>query len=201
MRALLREATDSGFQWTAAADCSFHKLKQFLLDSPVLSLFDTSLHTFVTTEASDYHLGDMLTQLHPDETEHTVALASGSLTTPEGKYSTVEKEALACVWVVEKWRLYLWGWRLTLRTDHQALTTLLATKGIGRVGMRVARWSARLLCFTYDVEYRPESQNQAANCLSRLPLPTHTAAMEEEPEMVASVLSTLSVSDFTSSSA
>lgn len=80
-------------------------------------------------------------------------------------------------------------------TDH-----VLATKGIGRAGMRVAQWSARLFCFTYDVEYRPWSQNQAADCLSRLPLPTHAAAMEE-PEMVASVLSTLSVSDLTSSSA
>ena len=105
------------------------------------------------------------------------------------------------LWDIEcqKW-LYLWGRHFTLRTDHQALTTLLATKGIGRTDMRVARWSARLLCFTYDVEYRPGSQNQAVDCLSRLPLTTHTAAMEEN-ELVASVLYTLSVSDVTSSSA
>ena len=69
MRALLRKATDSGFQWTADADRSFHKLKQLLLDSPVLALFDPSLLTFVTTDVSDYGLGGVLTQLHPDGTE------------------------------------------------------------------------------------------------------------------------------------
>lgn len=104
------------------------------------------------------------------------------------------------MWAVEKWRSYLWGRRFTLTTDHQAQTTMLAIKGLGRAGMRVAQWSARLLCFAYDIEYRPGSQNQAADCLSRLLLPTRTAAMEEA-EMVASVLSSLSVDDFTPSSA
>lgn len=146
------------------ANHSFNELKRLLLDSPVLALFDPSLPTFVTTDASDYGLGGVLTQIHPDMTERTVAFASRSLTAAERKYSTAEKEALACVWAVEKWRSYLWGRRFILRTDHQALTTLLATKGIGWAGMRVARWSARLLCFTYNVEYRPGSQNQAADC-------------------------------------
>lgn len=33
--------------------------------------------------------------------------------------------------------------------------------------MDVARWSARLLCFDYDVIYEPGSQNYNADCLSR----------------------------------
>lgn len=69
----------------------------------------------------------------------------------ERKYGTVEKEALACVWDVERWRTYLWGCRFTLLTDHQALTTLLTTNGVGRAGLRVARWSARLMSFDYDL--------------------------------------------------
>ena len=51
------------------------------------------------------------------------------------------KRPFGCVWAVEKWRTYLWGRRFTLRTDHQALTTLLTTKGADRAGMRIARWS------------------------------------------------------------
>uniref|UniRef100_A0A3B5PS62 Gypsy retrotransposon integrase-like protein 1 n=1 Tax=Xiphophorus maculatus TaxID=8083 RepID=A0A3B5PS62_XIPMA len=199
MRAVLRDTVDSGFIWTEGADQSFKELKELLLNSPVLALFDPSLPTIVTTDASDYGLGDVLTQIHPDNTERTVAFASRTLTSTERKYSTVEKEALACVWAVEKWRSYLWGRRFTLRTDHQALTTLLATKGIGRAGMRVARWSARLLCFTYDLEYRPGSQNQAADCLSWLPLPMDSTPVDE-PDMVASIVSALSVTEFTSAS-
>lgn len=97
--------------------------------------------------------------MHSDNTERTVAFASRSLTPAERKYSIIEKEALACVWAAEKWRTFLWGTRFTQRTDHQALTTLLHTKGLGRAGMRIARWSARLLCFTYDVVYRAGAQN------------------------------------------
>lgn len=92
-----------------------------------------------------------------------IAFASRMLSTAEIKYSTVGKEALACVFAVEKWCPHLWGHHFTLRIDHKALTTLLATKGNGHAGMRVARWSARLLCFSYDIEYCSGAQNQAVN--------------------------------------
>lgn len=132
LRALLRDASDAEFEWTDSADCNFKALKELLSRSPVLALFDPSLPIIVSTDASDYGLGGVLTQMHPEKVERTIAFASRTLTAPERKYSTVEKEALACVWAVEKWRPYLWGQHFTLRTDHRALTTLLATKGIGR---------------------------------------------------------------------
>jgi len=114
-----------------------------------------------------------------------VVFASRTLTETERKYSIVEKEALACVWASEKC--------FTLRTDHQALTTLLSTKGIGRTGMQVARWSARLLCFDYDIIYRPGSQNYTADCLSRLSLPVPSDSLPDaEPEMVAQISAALS---------
>lgn len=181
------------FLWTPAAQASFEEVKQLLVDSPALAIFDPSLQTVISTDASDYGLGAVFAQVQPDGTEKPVAFASRTLTVTERKYSTVEKEALACVWAVEKWRTYLWGRRFTLRTDHQALTTLLSTKGLGRAGMRVARWSARLLCFDYDVVYRPGSQNYTADCLSRLPLPVLAdPTLDAEPDMVAQISATLS---------
>ncbi len=137
-------------QWSKETVESFDTLKRMLLQSPVLAIYDPSLPTFISTDASDYGLGAVLTQLHPDGFERVIAFASRTLSTSERKYSAVEKEALACVWALEKWRTYVWGHRFTLRADHQALTTLLSTKGMDRAGMRVARWSARLLCFQYD---------------------------------------------------
>lgn len=54
--------------------------------------------------------------------------------------------------------------------------------------MRIACWSARLLCFNYDIVYRPGAQNHAAYCLSRLPLPHHQNDLPDmEPETVAAV--------------
>lgn len=184
LRACLRQ--DAMFEWNAEAQECFLKVKQLLIDSPALALFNPDFPTIISTDASDYGLGAVFTQLHPDHTERTVAFASRTLTPTERKYSTVEKEALACVWAVEKWRTYLWGRRFKLRTDHQALTTLLSTKGADRAGMRVARWSARLLCFTYDVEYRAGALNHAPDCLSRLPLPAASPLNgDNEPELVA----------------
>lgn len=73
-----------------------------------------------------------------------------------------------------------------MRTDHQVLTTLLSTQGAGCAGIRIARWSARLLCFTYDIVYSAGSSNHAADCLSRLPLPlTSASTSDDEPELVA----------------
>lgn len=128
----------------------------------------------------------MLTQIQ-GHTEQTVAFASRALTECERKYSTIEKEALACVWATEKWRTYLWGRHFTLRTDHSPLTTLLSTKGLGRAGMRIARWSARLLCFNYNIEYKPGRENVTADCLSRLPFLITEEHQDPELEMLAVV--------------
>ncbi|KAJ8356711.1 hypothetical protein SKAU_G00195050 [Synaphobranchus kaupii] len=198
MRACIRQDTD--YIWTDEAETSFTKVKELLVGSPALALFDPALPTVISTDASDYGLGAVFTQIHPNHTERTVAFASRTLTPAERKYSTVEKEALGCVWAVEKWRTYLWGRRFTLRTDYQALTTLLTTKGLGRAGMRIARWSVRLLCFDYDVIYRPGAQNFTADCLPRLPLPACSEPpVDVEPEFVAmlsTALSALPVSEF-----
>lgn len=110
MRECLRDET---FRWTAAVQVSFDTVKTHFVNSPAL----VSLSTIVSTDASHNGLGD-LTQVHPDKTECTVALASHSLTPAEQKYSIVEKEALACVWATEKWRTFLWGTRFTLHTDQ-----------------------------------------------------------------------------------
>lgn len=133
MRDVLRG--NANFTWTTKAHISFQKVKELIAESPALALIDSALTTIVTTDASDYGIGGILTQIHPDMSERTVAFASRTLTAAERKYSVVEKEALTCVWSIEHWRTYLWGKQLKLRSDHQALTTLLTTKGMGRAGL------------------------------------------------------------------
>uniref|UniRef100_A0A096LYT1 Gypsy retrotransposon integrase-like protein 1 n=1 Tax=Poecilia formosa TaxID=48698 RepID=A0A096LYT1_POEFO len=186
LRAVLRDSTDLSFEWTTEAHSSFTSFKDLIVNSPALALYDPELPTYVKIKMRELSL------LHQE-----------LFFSAERKYSTVEREALACVWAVERWRTYLWGRRFVLRTDHQALTTLLTSKGSGRAGLRIARWSARLLCFTYDVTYRPGNQNVTADCLSRLPLTAENEATEE-PDMIAAVfkesLCAISLPEFTSAS-
>ena len=83
------------------------RLLKDLVNSPALSLYNPELPTVVTTDASDYGLRAVLTQIHQDGSEKAVAFASHTLTQTERKYSAVKKEALGCVWATEKWRTYL----------------------------------------------------------------------------------------------
>lgn len=53
--------------------------------------------------------------------------------------------------------------------------------------MRIARWSARLMCFQYDVTYQPGVKNQVANCLSRILLCSLEYEHVEEPALIAEV--------------
>lgn len=77
-----------------------------LLESPALAIYDPKLPSFITTDASDY-VSTVLTQLHSDNTERIVAFASHTLSAAEKKYAATEKEALACVWAVERWLTYV----------------------------------------------------------------------------------------------
>ena len=153
----------STFSWSITAQQSYDSVKEMIVSNPALALLNPELHSIMTSDASDYGLGAVLTQIHVDKMEKTITFTSRTLTESQRKYSTEEKEALGCVWVTEKWRTYLWGRHFTLRTDHSPLTTQLSTKRLGRAGMRVARWSARLLSFYYDIQDKLGSENLTAD--------------------------------------
>ncbi|CAM5147996.1 unnamed protein product [Eretmochelys imbricata] len=86
LRELLRRS--STLVWTTDAQASFETVKDLIVHSPVLALFSPSLPTIVTTDASDYGLRAVLTQLHEDNTERTQSNSCVSL------YSQKEKEYL-----------------------------------------------------------------------------------------------------------
>ncbi|KAF7651388.1 hypothetical protein LDENG_00111630 [Lucifuga dentata] len=195
LRALLHGS--DVFTWTPEAQRSFKTVKELIVNSLALSLFNPELPTIVITDASDYGLGAVLTQMHHDSSERTVAFASRTLTQAERNYSTVEKEALRYVCTTEKWRIYLWGRHFTLCTDHSPLTTLLASKGQGRAGMRIARWSSRLLSLNYDIQYKPGQENVTADYLSQLPLPSSEPSLVDNVEVaLTSALSAITVAEF-----
>lgn len=184
LRKLLRQS--QAFTWDDASQRSFEKIKEVLSSGPVNKMFDSNLPVVVTTDASDTGLGAVLQQQAGQEL-HTVAFASRSLTSTERRYSAGEKEALACLFACEHWHIYLWGRRFLLRTDHQALVTLLSSRGSGRRPLRIARWSARLLYYNFDIVYQRGSDNAVADALSRLPL-----VAAAEPEMEEEVVSLVS---------
>ena len=169
LRKLLK--TDELWIWTPACSEAVHRLKMQLTSPPMLARFDPASPTLVMCDASSIAIGAVLSQLQSD-VERPIAFASCALRPTEQRYSVGERETLACLWACERWHMYLYGREFMLRTDHQALTTLLATSGTGHKPLRLHSWAGG-------------RDNVVADLLSRsiiAPTPESTAPVHDEAE-------------------
>ncbi len=149
----LRRLLKQGAEWNWSKECqaAFEKLKELVTSAPTLAHFDIGTPIYVICDASGNALGAVLSQIQ-DGMERPVASASRALSEAEKKYAVGEGEALACMWACERWHIYLYGRKFILRTDHQALTTLLSTNGSGHRPLRLYRWADRLYRYDFTVE-------------------------------------------------
>lgn len=75
-----------------------------------------------------------------------------------------EKELLALVIVLEKWRPYLLGSHFTITTDHHNLKFLLEQR---ITNSSQPKWSVELMGYDYDINYKKGKENILADELSR----------------------------------
>ena len=114
---LLRKNTQ--FQWTPQLQQCFDTLKQALVTAHVLSLPNFSKEFTVETDASDKGIGVVLMQNH-----HPIAYLSKALSKRSQTLSTYEKECLAIILAVDKWKPYLQHQPFTIATDQRSLIHL-----------------------------------------------------------------------------
>ena len=83
----------------------------------------------------------------------------------------MELELLAIKWAVEKCRLYLAGTDFTVITDHQTLLGILNRKNLDAINnVRIQRLMAKLLGYSFRVEWIPGKNHTIADTLSRNPV-------------------------------
>ena len=152
------------WKWTDECMMAFTQLKSVLTEEPILVYPDLDQPFSVHTDASNVGLGAVLLQ-ERDGVLQTIAYASRSLNPTERNYSTTERECLAVVWALERWRVYLEGKRCKVVTDHQALCWLFNK---AKLTGKLARWVLRLQDFSFDVEYRPGITHCVPDALSRI---------------------------------
>ena len=107
------------FLWSDAAQQAFQQLKLAMSSTPVLALPNFSLPFVLETDACAYGVGAVLSQLN-----HPIAYYSKALGPTNQKLSIYEKEFLAIMMAVDKWRCYLQRCPFTICTDHKSLCHL-----------------------------------------------------------------------------
>jgi hypothetical protein len=156
---------DTPWSWSEKEQTSFEILKEKLTTSPVLQYPDFTKSFILTTDASGYAIGAILSQGKVGQ-DLPVAYASRTFNGAELNYSTVEKELLAIVWAVKHFRPYLIGRKFQVLTDHKGLTWIFKVKD---PSSRLLRWRMLLEEYEYEIVYKPGKQNVNADSLSRYP--------------------------------
>jgi len=173
----LHKLLNKGVPWEWSDDCqtAFNQVKDMLSTDRVLVPYDTNLPISLACDASAYGLGAVLSHVLPDGEERPIAFASRTLSVSEKNYAQIEREALALIFGVTKFHIYLYGREFKLITDHRPLTTILGPKtNIPPIAaMRMQRWAATLAAYTYQIQYRSSQENSNADAMSRLPLDCH----------------------------
>jgi len=154
------------FEWGEEQDKAFNLLKGKLCDFPVLIHFDPEKPVELRCDASGYGLGSALLHL-TDEGPRVIQYASRLMSDCEKKYSTTEKECLAVVWAIEKFKQYLNGLTFNVVTDHCALCWLRTKSTLPG---RLCRWALQLQPYQFKVVYKSGKLHKDADCLSRFPI-------------------------------
>lgn len=159
---------DICFAWTSLQQDAFEKLKDVLCSEPLLQYPDFSRTFYLTTDASQYAIGSVLSQGDPPN-DLPVSYASRTLNRAESNYSATERELLAIVWSVKHFRPYLYGRKFTILTDNKPLIWLFNVKD---PSSRLVRWRLLLEEYDYEIHYKPGKSNYVADALSRNPVQT-----------------------------
>lgn len=160
---LTRKGQPSAVQWTDRHDVVFKKLKRILASAPILRLPDISKPFWLRTDASSRAMGAVLLQ-ESEDMKMPVAYASKKLNAAQLNYSTIEREALAIVWAIQKFARYLHGTEFVVETDHSPLRFLHSGK---LNNSRLMRWAVALQPFKFTVQPIRGTENRIADFLSR----------------------------------
>jgi hypothetical protein len=148
----------NSFVWEDAQEEAFALLKKAMTTPPVLRLPNFSLPFILESDASASGLGAVLMQ-----EGKPIAFYSKTLGPRAMSLSIYEKEALAILEALKKWRHYLLGNLLTIRTDQKSLKYLSSQRLLEGIQHKLM---LKLLEFDYVIEYKQGCLNTVADALS-----------------------------------
>lgn len=165
--------------WKHEQKTAFVQLKDRLQNIPTLGYYDPKDKTQVLADASPVGLGAVLVQID-NRGPRIIAFGNRSLSEVEKRYCQTEREALALVWAVEHFHVYLYGREtFDLVTDHKPLEVIFGSRS--KPCARIERWVLRMQSYNYKVIYRP-GKNNIADPFSRLCYRTVASLSSDEDQ-------------------
>jgi hypothetical protein len=135
-------------------------MKRIMSQAPVLALPDHKQPFVLEADASGFGLGAVLMQ-----NSRPIAYMSKAIGPKAAGMSTYDKEALAIIESLKKWKHYFAGSTLIIRTDQQSLMFIQEQKLTEGIQHKLL---VKLLDYDYKVEYKKGRENKAADALSRV---------------------------------
>lgn len=170
--------TRKTFKWTQTDQEHFDKAKLAFADLKPLHRPDPTLPYVLQTDACMIGVAATLMQESQGE-RRIISNVSATLSGAELRYSSNEKECLAIVWALDKFRPYLEGQKFILRTDNKALTWLNISKN---QKMKFQRWAVTIQEFNFEIQHIPGKMNQLPDAMSRNP--TEELAKDFVPSVI-----------------
>ena len=122
---MIKEAHKCFLKWETSHNFAFESIKALVWSPQCLTVINhvapRENKIFLTCDASDWWTGATLSFGHTWETAYPVAYKSAQLSGAEKNYPIHEKELLAIIWALKKWRSDLLGSTIYVYTDHKTL--------------------------------------------------------------------------------
>ncbi len=134
--ALLKK--DVGWTWSEEAQEAFNTFEEKLSKFPILKRPDFSKVFILHTNWNAFGIGVILGQLDEEGKEYVITYASRSNNKVKSNYSSYEREWLTIVWALIHFRLYFYGTKFTLYTDHQPIKWLMTNN---KFTSKLTRWA------------------------------------------------------------
>ncbi|KII70031.1 hypothetical protein RF11_01336 [Thelohanellus kitauei] len=149
--------------WTNSCESSFEKLKEMIANITPLSYLKWEIPFRLSCDASDHGIGAVLSQkIH--NVDRPVPFFSKILNSTQLRYCTTDREMLAIMLSIRKFRHYLLGKKFILLSDHNPLSylkTMKHTNGCSTI------WLMELEEYDFEFEFINGKRNVIADGLSR----------------------------------
>lgn len=153
------------FEWTLNCQRAFDNVKLLLTTAPVLAAPKFGQPFKIQVDASHVGAGAVLLQSDQDGVDHPVCFFSRKFNVHQRNYSVIEKEALAMIWALQHFDVYVGGGaEVLVYSDHNPLTFLHSLQSPSQ---RLMRWVLFLQPYNLNIQHIRGVDNVMADALSR----------------------------------